>query len=276
MSRSMQKAVLCLLLAGLAVPVAAQDNAAVARYYRSVVEAADWPEAVMCGESFTVDVTMINPTNTKWTEADYHKLGPLKGEDEVFRPDGFKFKMPEGTEVPLRGRHTFTLELTAPAEEGTYETHWSMMTKGAPYGTPISQAIRVFCDDAELGRALFPEAVPCGEPFAVEVRMKNTGKSAWTEAKFYKLGPVMGTDEVFRPDGHKFKMPDGTEVAAGDKYAFELELMAPETPGTYETKWTMMKSGRPFGEEVSRNVDVKCKPQGFMSKEALRKDGRDM
>ena len=79
MSRSMQKAVLCLLLAGLAAPVAAQDNAAVARYYRSVVEAADWPEAVMCGESFTVDVPMINPTNTKWTEADYHKLGPLKG-----------------------------------------------------------------------------------------------------------------------------------------------------------------------------------------------------
>ncbi len=275
MSRSMQRVVLCLLLVGLAAPVAAQDNAAVARYYRSVVEAADWPEAVMCGESFTVDVTMINPTNTKWTEADYHKLGPLKGEDEVFRPDGFKFKMPEGTEVPLRGRHTFTLELTAPAEEGIYETHWSMMTKGAPYGTPISQSIRVFCDDAELGRALFPDAVPCGEPFAVEVRMKNTGKSAWTEAEFYKLGPVKGTDEVFRPDGHKFKMPDGTEVAAGDKYAFELELMAPETPGTYETKWTMMKSGRPFGEEVSRNVDVKCKPQRFMSKEALRKDGRD-
>lgn len=275
MSRFIQKAVLCMLLAGLAVPVAAQDNAAVARYYRSAVAAADWPEAVMCGESFTVDVTMINATNAKWTEEGYHKLGPVKGEAEVFRPDGHRFKMPDGTEVPFRGQHTFALELTAPEEEGTFETHWSMMTKGAPYGMPISQSIRVFCDHAELGRALFPEEVACGEPFTVEVRMKNAGRSAWTEAKFYKLGPVVGTAEVFRTDGHKFKMPDGTEVAAGDKYAFELELMAPEAPGTYATKWTMMKGGAPFGEEISRTIEVKCTNLGFMSKDAMRKDGRD-
>jgi hypothetical protein len=259
MSRLFQKAVLCLLLVGLATPVAADEKEQVARYFRSTVVAADWPEAVMCGDSFAVDVTMSKPAGVKWTQANYHKLGPLNGEDEIFRPDGRKFSMPEGTEVPYRGEHTFTLELTAPEKRGSYETQWSMMTKGIPYGTPVGGTIRVFCDNAALARALFPEEVACGESFTAEVRMRNVGKSIWTEAEFYKLGPVLKMDEVFRTDGHKFKMPDGTEVAIGDKYVFELELTAPDTKGTYETKWTMMNSGKPFGEEVSREIKVACK-----------------
>lgn len=275
MWRFMQKAMLCLFVAGLAVPIVAQDHSLVARYYRSAVAAANWPEAVLCGQSFSVDVTMLNPGVAKWTEEGFHKLGPVEGEDEVFRPDGFKFKMPDHTEVPLRGQHTFTLELTAPTTADTYETHWSMMTKGAPYGVPLTQSIRVYCDDAELGRALFPEKVACGEFFTAEVRMRNTGVSMWTEAKFYKLGPVKASHEIFRPDGHKFKMPDGTEVPVGEKYIFELELTAPGSAGAYETKWTMMKGGRPFGEEISRTVHVECRNTGFIGKEALRKDGRD-
>ena len=105
---------------------------------------------------------------------------------------------------------------------------------------------------------MFPEEVACGETFTVPVRMKNMGKAAWAEEEFYKLGPVMKTDEVFRTDGHKFKMPDFTEVAVGDKYDFELELTAPDKPGTYETKWTMMNSGKPFGEEISGTIKVVC------------------
>lgn len=267
MSRSTQTAVLCLLTAALAVPLAAQTPApSLSQYYRSALVSADWPEAVLCGQAFSVDVTMVNTTNTKWTESGYHKLGPVRGEEEVFRPDGFKFKMPEGTEVPLRGQHTFTLELIAPQEAGTHETEWSMMMEGTPYGTPIKQSIRVYCDHAELGRAVFPEEVACGAPFTAEVRMKNAGASTWTEAEFFKLGPVLGTREVFRTDGHKFKMPDGTEVPVGEKYAFELDLVAPSQPGVYPTRWTMMKGGSPFGEEVSRTVKVVCGPGSDVDK----------
>lgn len=246
------------LAAVLAVPASAQMNR-FAKSLGSMAHEGNWPEAVMCGDSFTVDVTMTNPHNAVWTETDFHKLGPLMGEDEVFRPDGHRFKMPDGTTVPYGGKHTFSLELTAPEEAGTYETEWSMMTKGEPYGAPIKRSIRVYCDHAELGRALFPSDVPCGQTFKAEVRMINSGKSDWTEARFYKLGPVMGVEEPFRSDGHKFKMPDGTEVAPGDKYVFEVELTAPEKYGTYETKWVMMQGGNPFGEEVSRTIDVKCK-----------------
>ena len=99
MSSLIQRCVLVLLLAGLAAPVVAQDSAAVARYFRSSVVAADWPEAVMCGDTFTVDVTMMNPATAKWSEVGFHKLGPIDGEDEVFRTDGEKFKLPEGVEV---------------------------------------------------------------------------------------------------------------------------------------------------------------------------------
>lgn len=264
----MQRGALVLLLAGLAAPIVAQEVSLVARYFRSSVVAAEWPEEVLCGDSFAVDVTMMNMATAKWTEAGFHKLGPIKGEDEVFRTDGEKFKLPEGAEVPRRGQHTFTLELTAPEKAGSYETEWSMMIKGAPYGEPVSQTIRVYCKDSKLARALFPEEVACGESFTAEVRMKNTGKSAWTEESFYKLGPALKTEEAFRPDGHKFKMPDLSEVAVGDIHAFELELTAPEEPGLYETRWTMMDSGKPFGEEVSRNVNVVCK-----RKKSQRKDG---
>lgn len=267
MSRFIQRAVLCLVAVGLAVPVGAQQQVNLAQqYYRAEQAAAEWPEEVLCGQAFAVDVTMVNTMRTTWTESGFHKLGPVKGEDEVFRSDGQKFKMPDGTEVPLRGQHTFTLELTAPETPGTYETEWSMMVKGTPYGTPIKRSIRVYCDDAELGRAIFPEEVTCGEPFRAEVRMKNNGASTWTEAEFYKLGPVLGTKEAFRPDGHKFKMPDGTEVPVGEKYGFDLELMAPGDPGVYETRWTMMNSGSAFGEEISRTINVVCKPKNDLDK----------
>lgn len=259
MSRWIQTGALALLLAGLAAPVVAQDASLVARYFRSSVVEADWPEAVMCGDSFTVDVTMMNTATAKWSEAGFHKLGATKGEDEAFRTDGEKFKMPDGAEVPFRGQHTFTLELTAPDKAGSYETEWSMMIKGAPYGEPIGQTINVYCKDSKLARAKFPEEVACGESFTAEVRMKNTGKSAWTEESFYKLGPVLKTEEVFRPDGHKFKMPDLSEVEVGGIYAFELDLTAPDERGVYQTRWTMMDSGKPFGEEVSRDIKVVCK-----------------
>lgn len=259
MQKLVNQALLCLLLVGLAAPLVAQERVSLLQqYYRSALKSAEWPEAVLCGETFEVDVTMVNTTNTKWTESGFHKLGPLKGEDEVFRPDGFKFKMPDGTEVPLRGEHTFTLELTAPDTPGTFETQWSMMMEGKPYGTPVVQSIDVYCDDAELGRALFPEEVACGAPFTAEVRMRNNGASTWTEEEFYKLGPVLGTEEAFRPDGHKFKMPNGTAVPVGEKYVFELDLTAPEDPGVYATKWSMMNSGSPFGEEVARIIRVSC------------------
>lgn len=252
MLRTIQKAVLVTFVVAMATPVSAQ-------VYRSTVTSADWPESVMCGDSFSVDVTLTNLSRTPWTEAEFHKLGPVMGEDDPFSPDGHKFKMPDGTSVPFGGKHTFSLELTAPEEAGTYETQWVMMRKGEPYGTPIKRSIQVFCDNAELGRALFPSDVPCGLTFKAEVRMKNNGKSSWTEARFYKLGPVMGVEEPFRSDGHKFKMPDGTEVPPGDKYVFEIELTAPEQFGIYETKWVMMQGGKPFGEEISRTIDVQCK-----------------
>lgn len=260
MSKIIQGATLALLVLALASPASAQYN----RFNRALgamPHAAEWPATVMCGEPFTVEVTMANPHAAPWSEAEFHKLGPVMGEDDPFRPDGLRFKMPDGTTVSYAERHTFTLELTAPAEVGSYETAWSMMEKGEPYGTQIKRSIEVVCDDAELGRALFPSDVACGSTFTAEVRMRNTGKSPWTEARFYKLGPVMGTDEPFRPDGHKFKMPDGTEVAVGDKYVFELDLTAPQEPGSYETQWSMMQGGKPFGEEVSRTIDVKCEPK---------------
>ncbi len=258
LKRLTQRSVPLLAAIVLATPVSAQLNR-FAQGFNSAMPEGTWPEAVMCGEPFTVDVTMTNPHRAPWTEAEFHKLGPLMGDKEPFRPDGLRVKMPDGTSVPYGGKHTFTLELTAPEEAGTYETQWSMMQKGEPYGIPIKKSIRVYCDHVELGRALFPEEVACGESFTAEVRMKNAGKSAWTEARFYKLGPVMGEKEPFRPDGHKFKMPDGTEVVPGDKYVFELELTAPATNGTYETKWVMMQGGTPFGEEISRTIQVKCK-----------------
>ena len=278
MSRFMNRAMLCLLVVGLVAPVVAKERtqepvaermqenaqdsmevARVKRYYRSAVVAADWPEGVLCGEPFTVDVTMANVSGSRWTNTGLHKFGPLNGEDEIFRPDGRKFQLPEGGEVPFHGEHKFTLELTAPEEKGTYETSWSMMAKGISFGEPVSKTIRVYCNDATLGRALFPEEVACGEEFTAEVRMRNTGKTTWTEESFYKLGPVLKADEVFRPDGEKIKMPDFTDVPVGDKYMFELELTAPDAPGSYETKWTMMDGGKPFGEEVSRTINVVCK-----------------
>lgn len=269
MSRLKQMAFLCLVAGGLAAPLVAQSGDNAPTNFLAAPKGGTWPEAVLCGQSFTVDVTMMNTSRAAWTESGYHKLGPVKGEEEIFRPDGFLFKMPEGTEVPLRGEHTFTLELAAPEEAGTYETEWSMMVKGTPYGVPVKRAIRVYCDDAELGRALFPEEVACGEAFTAEVRMKNNGASTWTEAEFYKLGPVLDIGEPFRGDGHKVKMPDGTEVPVGEKYVFELELTAPEEAGVYETKWSMMKGGHPFGEQVSRSIEVVCKP-----KSGSNKDGR--
>jgi len=220
----------------------------------------EWPEEVFCGEEFTVDVPVRNTLREPWRETEFVKLGPIMGAEELFRPDGHKFKMPDLTEVQPGESFTFTLELTAPEEAGTHVTRWSMMKGGVPFGPRMSRWIMVRCgDNASLGAVTFPDRVSCGETFSVPVEMKNTGNTAWTDEEFFKLGSEMGPKDIFRKDGQRFKMPRGTRVEPGESHVFEVELTAPDEPGTYDTSWLMMKAGNAFGESAEGKIRVRCR-----------------
>ncbi len=113
-------------------------------------------------------------------------------------------------------------------------------------------------DAAEVGSAPFPRTTECGQSFAVDIRMRNTGESTWRRTDLYELGPVLGTKEVFRSDGHRLPIASGTEVAPGERTTFRLELTAPAAPGPYETRWSMMREGTPFGAPISKQIEVRC------------------
>jgi hypothetical protein len=102
-----------------------------------------------------------------------------------------------------------------------------------------------------------PPALPPGQPFRKEWRVRNTGTCTWEEGYriVYAGGTPAGAAMGSRPlDLH------GT-VAPGESYTVELPLVAPISPGVYAGTWQMEDAyGRTFGEPLRVGIEVASVP----------------
>lgn len=93
---------------------------------------------------------------------------------------------------------------------------------------------------AEFAGQLAPERLVPGEKREVRVSFTNTGRSAWTEERRFRLGAQSPRDNGTWGRGRVFIEP-GVEVPPGESYTFRFAIRAPSEPGTYQFQWRMLE-----------------------------------
>jgi hypothetical protein len=100
------------------------------------------PEAMVAGQSVSVEVTFKNTGITTWTAADGYKLGA--GDDTDPFSAANRQLLSVGESIAPNAHRTFTLTLTAPASPGAYVTDWRLLRENiAWFGDTHSKTITV-------------------------------------------------------------------------------------------------------------------------------------
>lgn len=119
-------------------------------------------------------------------------------------------------------------------------------------------------DDAAVVAVDIPSSMLCGATAAASVTLRNTGDTVWAREGDVgvKLGAV-DDDDPLHPAGTRIYLPEGTEVAPGESYTFDLALKAPLAAGVYRSDWQMVREHvHWFGEIAAREVTVTCPRPG--------------
>ncbi len=97
-----------------------------------------------------------------------------------------------------------------------------------------------------------------GQSVQVEIVVRNTGTSTWTNPEF-KLGAVNdGQGDASRfLGGVRVHLPNGASVAPGQTHTFRFRIQAPATEGTYQPEFRMVHElVRWFGARAGGQVAV--------------------
>ena len=115
--------------------------------------------------------------------------------------------------------------------------------------------------DAEIRASNIRIKTPmkAGTKYDVEVKVKNTGTSAWSRSDRIRL-----TSRIYRgPSGAPAQRdeltPDaevGDDIAPNTTVDVEYRVEAPDYVGTYTIEWTMMKGSTKFGDRVQKTIKV--------------------
>ena len=116
--------------------------------------------------------------------------------------------------------------------------------------------------DAKILWHNFPSSMAAGSTQTVNVIVRNTGDASWTAAIDYKLGDNTPGGAVFGSpryliDDNADEIPIYGGIFRGRAKTFQITLIAPSSPGIYETRWRMLQEGVAwFGEELVHTVNV--------------------
>lgn len=158
---------------------------------------------------------------------------------------------------------TFTFYPTAPGAPGAYDNAWQMFSSSASpafFGELLSFPVTVDAAaplqlDAEVVSADVPPVLNRNQAAQFRITMRNTGFEAWDTSEFALVSTsspnfVWGTTVA--------PLPGGTTVAPGDTFEFVIDVTAPASPGTYESRWQLATTAGNFffGETSSQPVEV--------------------
>ena len=234
-------------------------------------------------------MTFENTGTTTWSKTSFDRLGSTWTEDgdnndfvwdsdaggSFGDPVNQRVFMDDGEVVAPGGRKTFELELIAPQTPGEY-TFWTRMVRDGVgwMGNPLKLTIRVNQSSehhASLVSYNIPQQIVAGQWTNITVTFENTGTSTWSKATLNRLGSTWTDDGdnndfiwdseaggVFGdPTNQRVFMNDSEVVAPGGRKTFELELMAPQTPGEYTFWARMVRDGVAWmGNPLKLTMDV--------------------
>lgn len=220
----------------------------------SSVVSQDFPTTMAPGESRIVRVTMNNTGTQTWAGDGsfglYSRNVPtsLWGETQSLL----------GTATAQGNNADFNLVITAPSTPGSYSHVWQMRkTAGADagfFGELINIPVTVDAmATAQYAAAVVSQDIPlkvtAGESATFEITMQNTGTAAWSGTPF---GLYSKNTPTSLWNTLSVSLGAMETVAASATRNFVLNVIAPATPGTYDSRWRMRYSGGIgfFGEEA--------------------------
>lgn len=102
-----------------------------------------------------------------------------------------------------------------------------------------------------------PPILQPGQPFTKGWRVQNIGTCTWDAS--YRLAYVSGNSPYARMGGEPESVT--RPIAAGDSFDFQVNLVAPAYPGTYQGFWQMFDGkGAAFGEKIRVGISVPIPP----------------
>jgi len=94
------------------------------------------PTAMVAGQTYSVSVTMTNTGSTAWTALAKHKLGAQNPQDN-WNWGMSRVEMSSGDYIAYGKSKTFTFNITAPSNPGTYNFQWKMVQENVQwFGSP--------------------------------------------------------------------------------------------------------------------------------------------
>lgn len=145
---------------------------------------------------------------------------------------------------------------------------WSLTTSATPANQPWSvfgqnslhtrqyQTTRAF--DAVVDTHTIPDFMQPGQKITVEVTLKNTGTSRWTN----NVALDGGVDGDVFAISTRQTLASNEVVAPNSTKTFQLPFQAPSTSGYYTTDWRMLNTatGEYFGLKANRQIKVGNQP----------------
>jgi len=106
-----------------------------------------------------------------------------------------------------------------------------------------------------------PTQMVAGQPYEVEVQVKNMGSTTWSSAgqQPWRLGSQAPRDNTRWGMG-RVPIADGIEVAPKQIYTFRFTVTAPTKAGTYDMQWQMVQDGKEWFGQVTQKLQVTVTP----------------
>ena len=90
-----------------------------------------------------------------------------------------------------------------------------------------------------------------GQTYYVSVSMRNTGRTQWDPNSYALNVYPDGT-----PTWSTIAIPMPAPVNPGNAVTFTFNVIAPQSPGTYDFRWQLRRAGFGFFGDVTQDLSV--------------------
>lgn len=136
----------------------------------------------------------------------------------------------------------------------------SLSSRPAPVAAASLDAVATWVD--------VPDEMLAGHTYPVNIAMRNTGSTSWSEAASFRLASLSGNElawSQWKNDGYASAINDAraflvpnASIATEGSATFNFTVTAPVSSGTYAFGAQMVRDGVAFfGDTVEKDVDVK-------------------
>ncbi len=103
-----------------------------------------------------------------------------------------------------------------------------------------------------------------GDSISVNITMKNSGNTTWTESGQFKLGSVSPADNEYWGI-NRVTLNEGDSIAPGSEHSFTFKVTVPESDGIFVFQWQMIQEGEEwFGARTDPIQIISGNPGGYL------------